>query len=327
MKKVAVIVLALIFATMLAFAQAPAPTGKPAGQGAQQPSAQPGQQPATGQPAQQPGTGQAGQPTAPAEKRQPQAKTQEEFKAYQDAAAKPDPASMEAAADEFAAKFPNSELKTVLYQRVMSLYQNANNADKTVEIGRKVLQLDPDNTAALVTVASVLSNRTRESDLDRDERYAEATKDADKALQLVDAGQGIPAGTPPDRVEMFKSLVRSMAYASLGTIEFNKKNFAQAEQNLRKSVEIPGIQPDPVSWLQLSMALDRQSKYPDALQAAKKCVEVAQGHPAGTYCQQEQARLEKLVSNPPAATPKPVPTAPQTAPATAPSTAPSTVPK
>ena len=40
-----------------------------------------------------------------------QAKSQEELKAYQDASTKTDPAEMEAAADAFAAKYPNSDLK------------------------------------------------------------------------------------------------------------------------------------------------------------------------------------------------------------------------
>ena len=48
------------------------------------------------------------QPAQPAGKHQPVAKTQEEFKAYQDAASKPDGPSAEAAADAFAQQYPQS---------------------------------------------------------------------------------------------------------------------------------------------------------------------------------------------------------------------------
>ncbi|HLH10104.1 MAG TPA: hypothetical protein VKW78_22910 [Terriglobales bacterium] len=256
-----------------------------------------------------PATGQTTSSTEPAQtpapviKRQPQAKTQDEYKAYLDAAAKPDPASLEQAANDFAAKYPTSELRSVLFQREMSMYQASNNAEKTIEAGKKVISIDPDNAAALVTVSSVMANKTRDNDLDHDERMAEATKYANHALETIDNGTGVPAGTAQDKIPLFKELVRSMAYSSLGTVEFNKKNYPQAETYLRKSVESAAMQPDPVTWLQLSLALDRENKYGDALQAANKCIEIAQNHPAGTYCVDERDRLVKLVG--PAAAQKP----------------------
>src|SRR4051812_27841877 len=139
--------------------------------------------PAAGQTA--PAAGQAA--PAPTGKHQPQAKTQEEFKAFNDVAAKPDAASMETAANAFAQQYPNSELKGAMYQNLMLQYQNANNGDKTIEVGRKTLSVDPDNVVALVTVASVLANRTRESDLDKEERINEAKKDANHAIEIINA--------------------------------------------------------------------------------------------------------------------------------------------
>jgi len=266
------------------------------------------QQPAQQQPAantQTPAAGAPQTPTAqvPAGKHQPQAKTQDEYKAYQEAAAKPDPPSLEQAANDFATKYPTSELRSVLFQREMTMYQASNNAEKTIEAGKKVIAIDPDNAAALVTVALVIANKTREGDLDRDERMAEASKYANHALESIDNGTGVPAGTSEDKVPMFKELVRSMAYSSLGTVEFNRKNYPQAETYLRKSVENSTLQPDPVTWLQLSLALDRENKYNDALQAANKCIEIAQSHPAGSYCAEERDRLAKL-AGPGSGTPK-----------------------
>jgi tetratricopeptide (TPR) repeat protein len=270
------------------------------------------QQPAPQQPAAATGTQTPAQGTqqAPAQapstpmKRQPQAKTQDEYKAYQEAAAKPDPTSLEQAANDFAAKYSTSELRSVLFQREMTMYQASNNAEKTIEAGKKVIAIDPDNAAALVTVALVIANKTRENDLDRDERMAEASKYANHALESIDNGTGIPAGTADDKVPMFKELVRSMAYSSLGTVEFNRKNYPQAETYLRKSVENSTLQPDPVTWLQLSLALDRENKYSDALQAANKCIEIAQNHPAGSYCAEERDRLAKLAGPAAATAPK-----------------------
>ena len=88
---------------------------------------------------------------------------------------------MEAAADEFAQKFPNSELKELLYVRVDESLSAAEQLAKVIATGRKAIELNPTNPVPLVAVASALVMDTRENDLDRDARYAEAGKDAKQA--------------------------------------------------------------------------------------------------------------------------------------------------
>src|SRR6266571_2902471 len=271
-------------------------------QNSPQPNAQ--QNPQTGQ---QPGT--ASQPAQPQGKRQPQAKSQPEYTAYQQADALTDPVALEAAANDFAAKYPDSELRAALYQKTMLLYQNANNAERTIESGRKVLQLDADNPVVLVTVASVISERTHETDLDRDERLNEAAKDAQKAIQSMDTGLMIPPGTPPERVQAAKSMLLSMAYAALGNVDMNRNNYPSAEVNLRKAADLSQGQPDAVIYLRLAVVLDHEKKYPEALTVANKAVEAAPaGSPAANLARQERDRLIKLTGGtvppaPAAATP------------------------
>jgi tetratricopeptide (TPR) repeat protein len=269
-------------------------------------------------------TGNQAAPAAPAPlpqgKPQPQAKTQEEYKTFQEAYAITDPAAAEKAADDFAAKFKDSELRPLLYHRAMSLYQNANNAEKTIDAGRKVLAIDATNPVALVTVATVLAERTRESDLDRDQRLAEATSDAQKALQNIDTGLLIPPGTPQPQVDAAKKILASMAWAALGTVDLARNNYAAAEANLRKSVELNTIQPDAVTWLRLSVVLDHEKKYPEAMAAANKALELSPaGSPQATLAQQERDRLAKLTGTPlPAATPAAAPSGQPPAPAAQP---------
>ena len=64
---------------------------------------------------------------------------------------------MEKAANDFAAKFPDSELRALLYKAAMQTYQQANNADKMMDMAQKVLAIDPDDPEALVGVAQVLA--------------------------------------------------------------------------------------------------------------------------------------------------------------------------
>ncbi|MGA9446892.1 MAG: hypothetical protein WBV26_10625, partial [Candidatus Sulfotelmatobacter sp.] len=237
----------------------------------------------------------AGQTAAPAGKRPPQAKTQPEFEAYKTAAAITDPAAQEKAADDFATKFPDSELRALLYKQVMHSYQQANNGEKMLAMSQKVLIFDPDDPEALLGVAQVLAERTRDTDLDKDQRLAEARKDAQRALVTVDTD--IPtANQPQDRIDAYKGFLRSEAYAILGTLDFNAKAWAAAEENLKKSIDVFPQQPDPIAVFRLSVALDMQNKYPDALKYANQAVDLTKaGTNAGDAARKEKDRLVQLI--------------------------------
>src|SRR5437016_3873852 len=84
-----------------------------------------------GQAAQAPAQPQA--PALPAHKTPPAAKTNDEFAAYNAAVSNQDTAAAEKAADDFAAKFPQSDLRGLLYGAIMRRYQAANDSDKTLE--------------------------------------------------------------------------------------------------------------------------------------------------------------------------------------------------
>lgn len=247
------------------------------------------------------------QPAAAAQgKRPPQAKTQPEFDAYKAAAALTDPAAQEKAADDFAAKFPDSELRSVLYKSALHGYQQSNNADKMMDMAKKVLSYDPDDPEALLGVAQVLAERTRDTDLDKDQRLAEAKKDAERALQTIETD--IPtAGQPQDRIDAYKGFLRSEAYAILGTISFNAKAWADAEAGLRKSIDAFPQQVDPIAVFRLAVALDMQNKIPEALKYANQAVDLTKEETAaGKAARAEKDRLTKLnVGAGPAQTPAP----------------------
>jgi tetratricopeptide (TPR) repeat protein len=236
----------------------------------------------------------AGPAAAPAGKRPPQAKTQPEFDAYKAAAALTDPAAQEKAAEDFATKFPDSELRALLYKSVMHGYQQANNAEKMMEMAQKVLTFDADDPEALLGVAQVLAERTRDTDLDKDQRLAEARKDAQRSLMTVETD--IPSsGYPPEKLNAYKSFLRSEAYAIMGTIDFNAKAWANAEGNLRKSIDAFPEQVDPIAVFRLSVALDMQNKYPEALKYANQAVDLTkEGTGAGDAARKEKDRLTQL---------------------------------
>src|SRR5947207_4285855 len=250
------------------------------------------------------------QPSRPAHRTPPAAKSQEEFNAFQQISTMPDSAAAEKAADDFAQKFSQSDLRPLLYGTLMRRYQQANDSDKTLDMARKVLQYLPDDTMALVMSATVLAERTRESDLDRDERYAEAKKNAQKAIDTVDTGFMVPANIAQEQYEAAKSVLLSMAHSALGMVELSQKNDAASEQHFKETIQLNGSQTDPLIYMRLALAQDHQKKYAEALTSARTAVQNAPANsPLQGLAQQEVDRLVKLtgapapVSNPGAAAP------------------------
>lgn len=252
--------------------------------------------------------------TPPPAKRLPQAKTQPEYQAYQAAMAKAnDPAALEAAANDFATKFPDSELRVLLYKQAMSAYRSANNSQKVMEMGRKVLAIDPDSPEALIGVSEILVERTHDSDLDKTQRWAEAEKLLQHSLETIDTDIVVPPNTPQDKVDAFKGDLRSSAYSILGTLASNQEKYPDAESYYHKSLDAFPSQPDPVVVLRLALVLDKQGRYADALKEADKAVELTQQIPSlAETARHEHDRLVELTggipssnSTPPANTPPP----------------------
>jgi tetratricopeptide (TPR) repeat protein len=252
-------------------------------------------------------------PVSSAAKRLPQAKTQPEFDAYQAATRLAnDPAAVEKASDDFATKFPTSELRVLLYRATMHSYQTANNAEKMIELGRKVLALDPDDPEALLGVSEALMEKTRDTDLDKDQRFAEALKMAQHSLETMDTDITIPPGTPQEKVDSYKGYLRSSAEAVIGAIQYEQEKYADAEASLRKSIDAYPSQPDPVAVFRLALSLDKQDKYPEALKYASQAVDLTQETTAvGTAARREKDRLVQLTGG----------TVPAPAPASKPPTA------
>ncbi len=278
MKRIAIIMAVMGICVCSWGQDKPASQNPPAGQGAGQ---------AAGQAA-----------AAPQGKRPPKVNSQEEYAAYKAAVAVAEPAGAEKAADDFATKFPASELRPLVYKAVMQRYQQGNNGDKMVEMAKKVLAIDPDDPEALVAVGQVEVEQTKDDSLDKDQRLAQAKKDAERALITVDTD--VPsAGYPPEQLNNYKNFIKSQAYFVIGTAAFKASNWPEAETNLKKSIDALPQSPDVIAVYRLALSLDFQNKIPEALKAAQQAVDLTKDSPdsaAGKAARQEQDRLQKYAS-------------------------------
>lgn len=240
-------------------------------------------------------------PAAPA-KRQPQAKSKPELEAYVAIAGMKDGAAAEKASDEFVAKYPESELKGAVYQRTMFAYQQSGNDEKMLEMGRKSLAFSPDDPGVLVTMANIIVQKTRETDLDKDERLAEVKKYAQHAVDTV-TDFPVPPNLSPEQAAAIKAGIRADAYAAMGAANYTDKKFPEAEANFRQSIDAEKANPNPTTLLRLALTLDKENKYAEGLEVVNKLLATPNLDPrVQSYGMQEKDRLTKLV---PSAAPKP----------------------
>jgi tetratricopeptide (TPR) repeat protein len=283
----------IMTATLLALAIAPVAVAQ-APSGARQPQ----QTTTPGTPSQTPA-----QPTAPGAghlpgtKAQPQATSQEEYNGYLAVVQAPDLTAAETAANDFATKFPNSNLRGAVYHLLMMKYSQQDNVNKTIEMGRKAVQVDPDNPVVLGLLASTLSETAREADLDFDEKAAEVVKLAEHAIQTTDTNITVPPTVTAEQLEVFRAKIKALAHGAMGKVLLQKNDFAGAEKHLRQAIELSKANPGDAAndHLRLSITLDKQRRYPEALEQARLAMTLAPaGSPTANLAKQQHDRLAKL---------------------------------
>ena len=224
----------------------------------------------------------------------PQPKTQAEYDAFKTAASLNDPVKLQAAATDFAQKFPDSELRPFLFQQAMGEYQAANNSEKALEMARTVLKFDPNNAVALLTAAQILAERTHDTDLDRDDRLAEADADARSALHHAgDIPQ--PSNLTPEQYAGAMAQLRGTAHEVIATVAFKKLDYFSAIKEYNAAASEEKEHTDAVVWLRLAVANDKSGDFSAATDAVNKAIAASEpGSQIRQLADQESSRLGKL---------------------------------
>jgi tetratricopeptide (TPR) repeat protein len=225
----------------------------------------------------------------------PQAKTKAEYADYNAAYAIATGPAMEKAANDFAARYPESELRSYLYAKAMHNYQAENNPARMLAMGEKVLTYDPDNSIALVLTATVLSDDLVENDPEGARKVTEIRKNAGRALQTIDSSFLPPSGASAEQIKTYKDTLRSMAHSAIGIMNLKEKDDAKAEAELKISADLLSAAPDPYIWYHMALAQDHQGKYAEALQSVQKALNYTSSNPElGKLAAGERDRLVLL---------------------------------
>ena len=225
----------------------------------------------------------------------PQFKSQEEVDAFmliQGAATAQERASAGAG---FIANFPKSEAVGLASYMVMLSYQEMNDFDNMLLYGEMVLDNNPAagvRTGTLISLANAIPTRTREFDLDKEEKLNKAEDYAKEAMNLIPTIPKMDPNLTDDQWLQTKMDFMSQCHEAIGSVMIKRENYPEAEASMRKALEM-SPSPAPYTRWQLATALSKQGKNEEAVEQLDQCT-VDGGFPtsgASDLCAQMKRNL------------------------------------
>jgi len=168
---------------------------------------------------------------------------------------------------KFAQIFPDSPYAPQALGVAATAYQGAQNTAKMLEVANGLLTKDPNNVGMLLLLSDYYGERGEQ--LDKAEAYAK------KAISALDTAPK-PEGVTDDQWAQQKSLQKGLALSSLGQVNIEKKDNAQAVDNLKAAA--PLVKADNTSYAhnqyRLGFALLNLKKNAEAKEAFTQAASV-----------------------------------------------------
>ncbi|MBM3747480.1 MAG: tetratricopeptide repeat protein [Acidobacteria bacterium] len=241
--------------------------------------------------------------------KQPQPKSQEEAEAVMAIFNAPDVDSRIKAVETLLTKYADTEFKVVALQVAAATYQQKNDFENMVIYSERTLEADPANYAAMLMLATGIAQRTREFDLDREEKLARVEKYARGAQEALKTAIKPNPNLTDEQWEGAKKDFDAQAHEALALGAMARKKYDVAIAEFKTALEA-GSSPDPATMVRLGAVYNMAGQYDNAVAILDKVMAQADVHPQiKQFAQAERARAiqAKGAAKPaaPAATPAP----------------------
>jgi len=200
-------------------------------------------------------------PVAP----QPAPQSQEEIDAINGVINTTTAAERIEAVRQFVIDFPDSEFLPAILQDATTTAQLMNDYDKLLLYGEQTVEADADNFVALIAMAGALAQRTREFDLDKEEKLGRAEEYANRALEVLEGAPRPNAAVTDEQWEADKNDYRADAHAALGFAAMAREDHEKAVEEFGKAVEV-GTTHNSTTQLMLARELSVVEQHAEAVE-------------------------------------------------------------
>ncbi|HYZ85200.1 MAG TPA: hypothetical protein VE621_12385 [Bryobacteraceae bacterium] len=226
--------------------------------------------------------------------KQPQPKSPKEAEAVMAIMNAQTPDARIQAVENLLSKFADTEFKAVALQLAAFSAQQKNDYEKMIIYSERTLQADPQNYPAMLLLASGIAQKTREHDLDKEEKLAQSEKYAKSALDLIAKAEKPRPDITDEQWNAAKQDYTAQAHEALGMSAMVRKKFDVAATEFKASIDASS-QPDPGTMVRLVAAYNQAGKPDEAIAMADKVLATPNLHPQiKQVAESEKANANKL---------------------------------
>jgi tetratricopeptide (TPR) repeat protein len=211
--------------------------------------------------------------------KQMKAKSKSELEAYNamvQAASDPDKAI--AAAENLITQYADSDFTSTALNVEADAYQRKGDFNKMVIYAERVLEINPQDSQALLILAKYYATHTRENDLDREEKLGKAEKYANLVIDVVKTLPKPSAQVSDEQWAGARKFTAAEAYESIGQANLVRKKYDAAAAAFKSAVDT-SPSPEPKYMVLLALALQNGGKNDEAIVWCDKTAAVPDVHP------------------------------------------------
>ena len=208
------------------------------------------------------------------------AKSQKEYEALKAIETAYDPDSQIAAVHSLLTTFKNTEFKEWANFMAMNAFSKKNDFENMLLYGEQTLAINPDNAEVLTALAYAIPSRTKQFDLDKDEKLSKAEDFARRALRVIPTAEKPNSEVPDEDWLTVKKDLMSQSHDALGLVAFMREDFAAAQQSFEQSLQVAS-KPSALTFYHYANTLKQSGQTDKALEIADKSI-AAGGVPVGT---------------------------------------------
>lgn len=203
-------------------------------------------------------------------------KSQKEVDALMAIQNAPDADARIKAVDDLLLKFADTEFKGfALYMGTVS-YQQKGDTEKMLIYGERTIEADPKNYATMLIMSSAIAMKTREFDLDKEEKLARAEKLAKQAGDLLKSAAKPNPQVTDEQWAGAKKDFEAQMHESLGLIASARKKYDDAVTHYKAAIDLNG---DPATMVRCGQAYNLAGKHDEAIAVLDKAMAVTDAAP------------------------------------------------
>ena len=177
------------------------------------------------------------------------------------------PDALIAAAEDLLTKYADTQFKDIALALEAEAYKQKGDWAKAEIYAGRALEANPKNYQAALTAGELIVQHTRDTDLDKDDKLAQAEKDLKQAIESVKAATKPTPNVTDQQWAEFQKGITAQATSDLGLAAMTRKKYDDAIANFKAAAD---NDPQGAYLVRLASAYESAGKYDDAIATCDK---------------------------------------------------------